>query len=264
MGSLRWVLPLSFCLLVLGTTTTAILYDNLNAATASADSVSDDGPLYDSFTSGTTILYLTDVMLSLANAAPQSAMAQQSLSASKALSPARSHHPKRARGLRARAATPKTTSSGPFITVALYADSAGSPGSLLTTIGTLNDTSLSASPSSFDFPLGTPALLAANTRYWIGISTTNGSAAFWDWSLDIGGTGVSTGFFANDGGVSPNVDGPYQMRVTALSGAPTTTPTPSPTPTPSSTPAPPTAVLMLIGAICIGLYVTGRKYIRSN
>jgi hypothetical protein len=89
----------------------------------------------------------------------------------------------------------------------------------LTTIGTLADGLLPSTPTAVDFTLPTAFNLAANTRYWIGLSTANGSAALWNWSLDLSGTGVPGEFFANNGGVSPNTLGPYQMRLAALNGA---------------------------------------------
>ena len=79
--------------------------------------------------------------------------------------------------------------SGSF-TVALYADSgSATPGTQLATIGTLNDTDLSDTLTAYHFALTYP--LAATTRYWIGLSTDDGSTAEWSWSSDISGTGVA-------------------------------------------------------------------------
>jgi len=105
------------------------------------------------------------------------------------------------------------------ITITLNSDSSTSPGAVLTAIGTLNDTSIPLSPTVFDFPVSSFSL-AANTRYWIQIGSTDGSSAFWVWSSDVSGPGVMNEFYANQAGVLGNGDGtdpsigPYQMQVT--------------------------------------------------
>ena len=104
------------------------------------------------------------------------------------------------------------------IAIALYSDSSGSPGTLLATIGTLDKSQLSASPATVDLPLATPYRLAANTKYWIGMSTAM-SGPSWSWSADQIGMGVSGQSFANDGGVSPNTLGAYQMRITTATAS---------------------------------------------
>lgn len=104
-------------------------------------------------------------------------------------------------------------------TVSLLSDNATSPGSLLTTIGTIADTSLSASaPTLVDLPLATAYGLSAMTRYWIELSSSD-STSGWYWSLDQGRPGVSGEFFFNaPRGVQPNSNGPYQMCVADSGG----------------------------------------------
>jgi hypothetical protein len=106
------------------------------------------------------------------------------------------------------------------ISVALYQDNATSPGVSLTTIGVLNDSALTSALSVFGFALSTPYALAPNTRYWLGVSSGNGSSANWGWSLDQAATGVAGEYFANQNGVFPNSGGPYQMRLSDMAPVP--------------------------------------------
>jgi len=170
----RWVIGLAVLGLLLGGVGSAkadILYNNLPASSSGADTVSSFGPLADSFSSGAGALNLSDVKLLLSG----------------------------------------DPTSGGSITVSLLSDSSTSPGSVLTTIGTLADSFLSSTPAVFDFP--TSFSLTANTRYWVELSSSNGSSALWSWSLDTSGVGVGSEFFANTTGVFTNTDGPYQMEV---------------------------------------------------
>ncbi len=108
------------------------------------------------------------------------------------------------------------------ISVALYNDSGNplpSPGTMLgDPLGTIDDTSLSSDFSVVD--VFTSRHLDANTRYWIELSSTDGSSAVWSWSFDQSGIGVAGEYFGHDGSVLPNIYGPYQMVViTPLPGA---------------------------------------------
>ncbi|MFI5331708.1 MAG: choice-of-anchor R domain-containing protein, partial [Desulfobaccales bacterium] len=90
-------------------------------------------------------------------------------------------------------------SSSGFFSVALYSDSGNhqpSPGTLLQLIGTLNDGSLTSDLSVVDFP--TAYHLDADTRYWIELSSTDGSTAEWSWSYDQSGIGVAGEYFGHD------------------------------------------------------------------
>jgi hypothetical protein len=164
---------------------TITLYNNLSATSGGADFVAANppsnpnnvaqGPLADSFSTGASAVNLSDVKLLL--------------------------------GL-----FPNGTTTG-SITVTLNSDSSTSPGAVLTTIGTINDSSLSSTLGVVD--LATSFSLAANTRYWIELSTSNNSSAQWSWSNDTSGVGVANEFFFNEHGAAPNSNGPYQMEVTA-------------------------------------------------
>lgn len=112
-----------------------------------------------------------------------------------------------------------TPDSGSVI-VRLLSDSSTSPGSVLNTIGTLDDSLLSSTLSNYTLALATPFDLAANTRYWIEL-TSNGSSANWAWSGDISGPGVAGEYLSNINGVFANSsEAPYQMQVQVLSSVP--------------------------------------------
>jgi hypothetical protein len=77
------------------------------------------------------------------------------------------------------------------------------------------DSALTATPSAYDFPLAVPYVLAANSRYWIELSSNTASTANWDFSTDVSGPGVATEFFFFGGTAYPNAGAPYQMQVNA-------------------------------------------------
>ena len=106
------------------------------------------------------------------------------------------------------------------ISVALYQDNATSPGASLAAIGVLNDSALTSTLSVYGFTLSTPYALAANTRYWLGVSSGDGSSANWGWSLDQSATGVAGEYFANSNGVFSSVNGPYQMALSDIAQVP--------------------------------------------
>ncbi len=186
-----------------------VIYDNLGAATSNTDPVAPPsfgglGPLADSFSTGASATNLTDVKLLLNSQSD-----------------------------------PPTAST----IVQLLSDNSTSPGSVLTTIGTVFDTSLTGTSTIYDFPLSTPFALAADTRYWIEISTSNGSAVTWNWSTDTSGVGVANEFtFGNNLVAANNPDGPYQMQVNVSS---------------STTPEPTALILCGLGAL--GLFAALRR-----
>lgn len=102
------------------------------------------------------------------------------------------------------------------ITIDLLADNATSPDTLLTNIGTINDTALTESPANYVFNLATSYALAANTRYWIEVSAGSGTSA-WMMSNDQTAPGVAGEYSYIGGTVSPTSDGAFQME---LSDAP--------------------------------------------
>jgi hypothetical protein len=76
--------------------------------------------------------------------------------------------------------------------------------------GTVNDSALSTSPSTFNLNFASISL-AAGTRYWIELAAT-GSVA-WSYDGDASGTGVVGEFFQNQNGVFDSSLGPYQMQI---------------------------------------------------
>jgi hypothetical protein len=145
-----------------------ILYDHLAPASTHSDSVAQFSPLADSFSTGSTAVLLTDVKVIL-DGAP---------------------------------GPPGST------IVQLLGDASTHPGAVLANIATLNNSSLSFAPTTFDFPLATPYPLNPNTRYWVGLSSVGGSTADWHY----GGPAVPGEFFSGHGSVFPATS-PYQMQV---------------------------------------------------
>jgi hypothetical protein len=181
-----------------------VLYNNLPPLATSggtaAVSTADHGPLGDSFSTGSTAENLTDVelLIDVGNVDP----------------PADS------------------------FTVDLYSDSSTSPGSLLDTIATVDDSSLTNSLAVYDFTLGTPYSLAADTRYWIELS---GDSTSGQWSYDVSNTGIGVAgeFNYYDGTSFANsAFTPYQMEVMA---------TPA-----SAVPEPPSWTLMIGAILALG------------
>jgi hypothetical protein len=103
-------------------------------------------------------------------------------------------------------------SPGSF-SVGIYSDSSTNPGALLEDLGTFNDSSLGSSPATFTVNLGTPYALSANTRYWVGLTSFNTSAA-WSITTDTSGVGVASEYYSSTpSGTQSNSSGPFQMRV---------------------------------------------------
>jgi len=98
----------------------------------------------------------------------------------------------------------------------VYADSSTTPGS---EIGFANGNADSLiGPSSTIITFGGGGLfLAANTRYWVGITSeeANPSSIYWNFSNDLSGPEVGSEYFSYLGGVYSNAGFPYQMRVEA-------------------------------------------------
>ncbi len=103
------------------------------------------------------------------------------------------------------------TSSG-AVQVGLFADDSSTPGALITVLGSVNDSALSEAPLTYDVTLTAFPPLTGDTRYWIGLFDT--TIAEWYYDYDASGTGVEEEFFANQIGVFPNSNDPYQMSVT--------------------------------------------------
>jgi hypothetical protein len=170
----------SLTVLSLSASADTLLYDNLEVGVLEdgIDPVENFGPLYDSFSTGSSNYLLDDVAFLLQNLGG-----------------------------------PDVGS----ISVGLYADNSTNPGPLLLTIGTVNDSDvMSPFPTKINLALATPYGLDANTRYWIGLVGQNTTTG-WSWSLDQTAPGVAGEFFKNALGTFSNIGGPYQMSVAAAS-----------------------------------------------
>ncbi len=171
---------LALVLAIAGGARAAALYDNLGATSGGADPVAagdgDFGPLYDSFSTGASGYDLRSVSLLLSLAG---------------------------------------TANGGTTEVALFTDDDGVPDATpLEDLGAIPDSLLSGSPEVYS--TNTNILLTADTRYWIGVASFDGGVAQWSWSTDISGPGVAGESFANQNGVFPNTDGPYQMEISDI------------------------------------------------
>ena len=148
-----------------------------------SDHVAVTGPLYDSFSTGSSSVDMVDLAISLSNGGVH---------------------------------------TGSF-TINLYADSSTRPGAFLATFGTFNDDVFGTATGFDLLGASVPPTLAlaANTRYWIGLLDNGLSNIAWSHAPDASGTGVAGEFWANSPGgvltVNANSDAatPFQMLVDA-------------------------------------------------
>lgn len=116
--------------------------------------------------------------------------------------------------------------SGASFEVSLLSDNATHPGSLIAVLQTIADSVLTSSLAQVDVAFS-PVALAANTRYWIKLSTTDNSSASWGYTT--GGTGVNvSGEYSFNSHVPNGYDvrlGGYLMQVTAADAATVPEPT---------------------------------------
>jgi len=171
---MRRLLPLLLVLALSCTAGATIIFDNLAAPSNGVDAIVGFGPLADSFSTGANPFSLTQIGLTLENVG---------------------------------------VPTGSF-TIELLADNNINPGNPIYTIATVQDSSLTNSLGTYLFDLPQAQLLDPNTRYWIGLSSTDNSVANWSWTVDTSGIGVSGEYFANVNGVFTNNNGAYQMQIT--------------------------------------------------
>ena len=104
--------------------------------------------------------------------------------------------------------------SGNSFTVKLLSDASTSPGTALTTITTVNDSALTTTLATFNYQLPAPYPLAANTRYWIEL-TSGLTTSEWSYPVTNLGIGVANEYVYYAGTVYANSSfTPYQMTVT--------------------------------------------------
>jgi hypothetical protein len=174
-----------FLVLTPVTASASTLYDNLSVNVGGADTVAGTDP-FDSFSTGDNAEILNGVTLLLNVFDP---------------------------------------TDGGTVDVGLYGDSAGSPGSLIATLGTIDNSELGTALTDFVLPLAQNPILAADSRYWIGLTTADSSAS-WGWGTDNTGTNVgnevhqdfyglwcNSDFAACNSNVSPK---PYVMQVNGV------------------------------------------------
>jgi hypothetical protein len=157
-----------------------VLYDNLSVASAGADPANPSiyGPLYNSFSTGSSGFSLSEIGLSL--------QAQN------------------------------TVDLGTFTVTLLSGAAAYADPTAIVFSSTFNDSQLLASLSTFDVNFS-PISLAADTRYWVELSSTG--SVQWSYASDASGTGVSGEFSQNQGGTTLNgptgdeTQPPYQMLI---------------------------------------------------
>lgn len=144
------------------------------------------------------------------------------------------------------------------ITVALYSNTSGpAPGSLIATLGTLAESSVTNGDNIYDFPVANGPALTPNTRYWVVVSDSNGSTAVsWAGQVGTGGTGVSGEY------LGLNFFSQYAITFANNSAPPliasvTVLPSISPTPAPSS------LIAALIGLAFLAFYASRQRFART-
>ncbi len=165
------------------------LFDSITGSNSVAtDAVAGDGPLYASFSTIAGVVSLTEVQVVLSATA---------------------------------------TTDGGSVNISLWSDNGGpGPGSSLASLGTILDSALSGSATTYTFS-GLSQSVAANTRYWIELATSNQSSALWWYTDNTAGIGVSGEYWLTNysPGVVPNAGNtnylpfPYEMTVSASASA---------------------------------------------
>jgi hypothetical protein len=138
------------------------------------------------------------------------------------------------------------------ISVGLYANASNSPGTLIGVIGTMPDSSLTTTPTSYSFNPSTTYPLTPNTRYWIGItvSGTTSQAAV-EFQTNNTGIGIANEFIAFSL-TPPNTDSNADYEAPFMGEVNVTPATPG-------VPVPPAIMLSMIGIACLGMYFGWRR-----
>ncbi len=168
------------------TMSAGVIYDNLSVGSGAvsggvagvAPAPAAHGPLGDSFSTGGSAVNLTDVKLLLSASNP---------------------------------------SDGGFFAILLLSNNANSPGATLDTLSVLPDNFLTTTLSALEIALfpPSPIALAANTRYWIEVTSNDQGSAQWSFDATNVGTGVASEYnYFNGSALANSAFTPYQMEIT--------------------------------------------------
>ena len=109
---------------------------------------------------------------------------------------------------------------GGTATVTLFSDNGGAPGTLIATIGQIDDSSLSSASAGAIVTLDVPSgiQLSADTTYWIEISGSAASGVEFAYESSDAGTGASGQSYDDDGQIFSNSGGAFVAAVFQGSG----------------------------------------------
>jgi hypothetical protein len=191
----------------------ATLYDNISPSPVSfpdptgsdgSDAVAGPfgiGPLYNSFSTGSASSYsLSQITLMLSGDPTSNSLFSIGIYNNDPSAPAASPPGNAPAGV--------GPAASPFFSTGPLADNS---------IGLLGlgvpTTPAGATPVTLAF---SPQTLAGSTRYWIGLSSVDGTSVNWVWTVDASGTGVAGEYFSNQNSTFAAADGgPYQMLIQA-------------------------------------------------
>lgn len=139
------------------------------------------------------------------------------------------------------------------VTITLYSNNptGPQPASALCTVGTVVDSSINGTVLQ-DFPVSSGCALAANTRYWIMLTSTNESNLYFVVTASSAGTGVAGEFSDLDGVTAPNTTS-NNVTIGSVTSAPGGTTTSVPVTTPFA------LLLTILGLACVGAWMASRR-----
>ena len=166
----------------------ATLFDNLGNVSASSFSAYNNGPLGQSFLTGSNAATLTDVWVEVSAAADDFG----------------------AVGVGA-------------VLITLNNDALGDLGGAITTLATVTDAEIGSTCVSYHIS-GLSASLAPNSEYWIAITDAlgapNGTSVLWRLAADETGVGIVGGYNVADGSAFSNVEtDPFVMKILVVEEA---------------------------------------------